>query len=90
MNGINGKLISSAAKHPLVAVILITMALLYIGQGMLESQDKRYNRQLDREDTQTEILGEMSESLINLNNGQNNLVENMRDLTYEIKQINDY
>ena len=89
MNGlINGKLISSAAKHPLVAVVIISLVLLYMVQGMIESQDKRYDKQIERDDKRVEILGGISETLINLNNGQDNLVESMRSLTWEIKQIN--
>ena len=89
MNGlINGKLINSVAKHPLVAVVIISLVLLYMVQGMIESQDKRYDRQSERDDKRVEILGGISETLINLNNGQDNLVGNIRDLTWEIKQIN--
>jgi len=88
LNGLNGKVIKEVAKHPLVAVVIITLALLYMVQGMIDSQDRRAEKQV-------ETMGEISASLINLNNGQDNLVENnndfldaLRDLTYEIKQLN--
>ena len=94
MNG-NLKIISEAAKHPLVAVILITMALLYIVQGVIESQDSRLDRQV-------ELMGEISETLIHIQNGQDDLVDNnndfldglvdqaiiLKDLVWQIKQIN--
>ncbi len=88
MNGINSKVISEAAKHPLVAVILITLALLYIVQGVIESQDKRLDKQV-------EIMGEISASIIYIQNGQDDLVENnndfldgLKELTFQIKQLN--
>ena len=95
MNGITPKLISEAAKHPLVAVILITLALLYIVQGVIESQDSRLDRQV-------EVMGEISETLIHIQNGQDNLLDDnndfldsfvdqatiLKDLVWQIKQIN--
>ncbi len=95
MNGINSKVISEAAKHPLVAVLIITIALLYIVQGVIESQDKRLDKQV-------EVMGEISETLIYIKNGQEDLVRNnisflgslerqtevLRNLTFQIKQLN--
>lgn len=95
MNGLTPKTIGEVAKHPLVAVILITMALLYIVQGVIESQDSRLDKQV-------EIMGEISETLIYIQNGQDDLIDNgddfldglvdqatiLKDLVWQIKQIN--
>ena len=68
MNGITPKVIGEVAKHPLVAVVIITLALLYMIQGMVDSQDERLDKQV-------EVMGTMSESLIHIQNGQNKLIK---------------
>ena len=95
MNGLTPKVISEAAKHPLVMVLIVVIALLYIVQGVIESQDSRLDRQV-------EIMGEISETLIHIQNGQDNLLDDnndfldsfvdqatiLKDLVWQIKQIN--
>ena len=101
MNGLTPKLVVEAAKHPLVAIVLVLFSVLWMFGGMLESQEKRYDRQLERDDAQVEVIAIISQTLINLDNGQEDLIDSsndfldglidqaeiLKDLVWQIKQI---